>query len=64
MLVETIEAGFPLTLLVDDPVGQLLHALSVQAAGPPLPVDALVDEAAPPQDADVAGNGLVREVER
>ena len=64
MLVEAIEARLPLVLLLADPAGEVLHAFDVQAARSPLPVHALVDQAAPPKDAHVAGDRLVREIER
>jgi hypothetical protein len=64
VLVEPVEARLPLSLLLGDPTAQLLHALDVQPARSPLTVDALVDQPAAPEDADVAGDGLVRQVER
>lgn len=64
MLVEPVEARLPLSLLFGDPTAQLLHALDVQPAWSPLTVDPLVDQPAAPEDADVTGDGLVRQVER
>lgn len=64
MLLKPVEPRLPLPLLVGDPAAQPLHALDVQSARSPLTVDALVDQPAAPQDADVAGDGLVRQIER
>jgi hypothetical protein len=64
VLLEPVKARLPLSLLLGDPTAQLLHALDVEAARSPLTVDPLVDQLAAPEDADVAGDGLVRQVER
>jgi hypothetical protein len=64
VLLEPVEARLPVSLLLGDPIAQLLHTLDVQPARSPLPVDPLVDQPAAPEDADVAGDGLVRQVER
>jgi hypothetical protein len=50
--------------LLDDPATQLLHSLRVQLARSALAVDTLVNQAAAPEDTDVAGDGLVRQLER
>ena len=63
MLLEPVEARLPLSLLLADPTDQLLHALDVQPARSPLTVDPLLDQPAAPEDADVAGDGLVCQVE-
>jgi hypothetical protein len=63
VLLESIEARLPLALLFADPTDQLLHALDVQLARSPLTVDALVDQPAASEDADVAGDGLVCQIE-
>ena len=63
VFVEPIEARLPLALLLADPTDQLLHALDVQSARSPLTVDPLLDQPAAPEDADVAGDGLVGQVE-
>lgn len=64
MLLEPAQARLPLPLLLGDPAAQLLHALDVQPARPPLTIDPLMDQPATPQDADVAGDGLGGQVER
>jgi hypothetical protein len=64
VLLQAVDARLPLALLLADPTDQLLHALDVQATRSPLTVDPLVDQPAAPEDADVAGDGLVRQVER
>lgn len=64
MLLEPVEPRLPLSLLLGDPTAQLLHALDVQPARTPLTVDPLVDQPATPEDADVTGDGLMRQVER
>lgn len=63
MLFEPVEARLPFALLRADPTDQLLHALDVQPARSPLTVDPLLDQATAPEDADVAGDGLVCQVE-
>jgi len=63
VVIELIEARLPFSLLLDDPTAQRLHALEVQPAWPPLTVHPLMNEPATPEDADVAGNGLVRQRE-
>jgi hypothetical protein len=63
VLLEPVEARLPLSLLLADPIDQLLHALGVQAAWSPLTVDPLSDQPAAPEDADVSGDGLVCQVE-
>ena len=63
MLLESIEARLPLALLFADPTDELLHALDIQLARSPLTVDALLDQPAAPEDADVAGDGLVCQIE-
>jgi hypothetical protein len=50
-------------LLLGDPPAEVLHALDVQAARSALTVDPLLDEPAAAEDPDVAGDGLVRQVE-
>lgn len=64
MFLELAEARPPLSLLLADPAGQFLHALAGQPARSPLTVDSLLDQPAAPEDADVAGDGLVGQVER
>jgi hypothetical protein len=63
VLLEPVEERPPLSLLLADPTDQLLHALDVQPTRSPLTVDPLLDQAAAPEDADVAGDGLVCQVE-
>jgi hypothetical protein len=63
VLPEPVETRLPLSLLLADPTDQLLHALDVQPTRSPLPVDPLLDQPAAPEDADVAGDGLVCQVE-
>jgi hypothetical protein len=63
VLFEPVEARLPFSLLLVDPTDQLLHALDVQPARSPLTVDPLLDQPAASEDADVAGDGLVCQVE-
>jgi len=63
VLLEPVEARLPLSLLLADPTDQLLHAVDVEPARSPLTVDPLLDHPAAPEDADVAGDGLVGQVE-
>ena len=63
MFLEPAESRRPLSLLLADPTGELLHARRVQAARSPLTIHTLLDQPAAPEDADVAGDGLVCQVE-
>lgn len=64
MLLQPVEARLPLPLLLGDPADQILHAVGIQPAWSALAFDSLVNEPAAPENADVAGDRLVREVER
>jgi hypothetical protein len=64
VLLEPVEARLPLALLLGEPATQLPHALDVQPARTSLTLDPLVDKPATSKDADVAGDGLLRQVER
>jgi hypothetical protein len=64
VLFQPVEARLPLSLLLGDPADQLLHSVGIQPARPALTVDPLVDQAAPPENTDVARYRLVRQVER
>jgi hypothetical protein len=64
VLLEPVEARLPLALLLGEPATQLSHALDVQPARTSLTLDPLMDKPATSKDADVAGDGLLRQVER
>ena len=64
MSFEVVEARLPFSALLGDPTDHLLQTFVVEPTRAPLTIDPLADQTATPEDADVAGDGLVGQVER
>lgn len=63
MIFEPIETRLPHPLLLANPVGQFTHAHGIQPTRSSLAVDALLDQSATPEDAHMARDRLVGQVE-